>query len=219
MGRPRPAPCIRSYRRRDRCQARSGESRTGSGVGDNCNHAVTFRIHYTAHTVTATVQTSVQVSVPTNISAPTVSGADQQGQQLSLAQGSWSNNPTSISDQWQDCDGSGNNCTAIAGATGQTHTLTSSDVGHTIRVQEIASNAGGTSNPANSAPTAIVIPLPPQNNTPPSTSGTAEQNQTLTLTQGSWSNNPTSIRDRWEDCDSWATAAPASPAPPGRPTR
>ena len=42
------------------------------------------------------------------------------------------------------------------GATGQRHTITRSDMGHTIRVQETASNADGTGGPATSAATRLV---------------------------------------------------------------
>ena len=51
-----------------------------------------------------------------------------------------------------------NNCSAITGATSQTYTLTAADVGHTIRVQETASNAGGSSSPATSSQVGPVTP-------------------------------------------------------------
>ena len=178
-----------------------GEVPDGSSIGDNCDHAVRFQINYTAHTVTATVQPTT-TAAPSLITPPLIYGTAQQGQTLTLTQGSWSNNPTSINDQWQDCDSAGNNCTAIAGATGQTYTLASADVGHTIVMQETASNAGGISTPANSGPTGAVSPAKPQDLSAPLISGSAQQGQTLTLTQGSWSNNPTGIADQWQDCDS-----------------
>jgi len=87
---------------------------------------------------------------------PSISGNTVQGQTLTEAHGSWTNYPTSYSYQWQDCDSVGNNCSAIAGATSQTYTLSASDVGHTIRVQESATNAGGTGGPVASAPTTVV---------------------------------------------------------------
>ncbi len=42
----------------------------------------------------------------------------------------------------------------------------------------------------------------PANSTPPTISGLAEQGQTLSLTQGAWSNSPTSIGHQWADCNS-----------------
>ena len=97
---------------------------------------------------------------PVNVSLPSISGTAIQGETLAETHGLWTNNPTSYRYQWQDCDSSGNACSAIAGATGQSHTLTAGDVGRTIRVQETASNGGGTAGPATSVATAIVAPAP-----------------------------------------------------------
>ena len=142
------------------------------------------------------------VPPPENSAAPEIAGVAQQGQTLTETHGSWSNSPTGYSYQWEDCDTSGNNCSAISGATGQTYTLIGSDVGDTIRVQETASNAGGTSAPATSSASQAVRPLPPTSSGGPSISGSAQQGQTLTEAHGSWSNSPTSYSYQWEDCDS-----------------
>lgn len=119
-----------------------------------------FRIEYNTtgspQTVTATAIGGGGGSAPVNSAPPTLSGSAVEGQALTEAHGSWSNSPTSYVYQWQDCDSSGNNCVSIAGATGQTYTLTSADVGHTVRVQETASNANGVGAPATSAQTAMV---------------------------------------------------------------
>jgi len=91
--------------------------------------------------------------VPANETPPTITGAAQQGQTLTEHNGKWSNEPTSFAYQWLQCDSSGNNCKEIAGATAQTYVPTSSDVGHTIRVRETASNARGAGEPATSTAT------------------------------------------------------------------
>ena len=93
---------------------------------------------------------------PSNLSPPTISGSAVQGHTLTETHGLWSNEPTSYTYQWEDCDSAGNNCSNIVGATGQTYTLTATDVGHTTRVQETASNAGGTRVTATAAATALV---------------------------------------------------------------
>jgi len=95
--------------------------------------------------------------VPASISRPVVSGIAEKGQVLSLTRGEWSNNPTSISDQWERCNTSGESCAAIAGATGEAYTLAAVDIGSTIRVQETARNASGFGPPAVSTPTATVV--------------------------------------------------------------
>src|SRR5207248_3267546 len=124
------------------------------------------------------------------------------GQTLTEAHGEWTNNPTSFAYQWQQCDGSGSNCSAISGATSQTYVPLAGDVGHTLRVQETASNAGGSSGPASSAATAVVIGPVPANTSPPTIVGTAQQGQTLTEPHGVWTNSPTSFAYQWQQCNS-----------------
>src|SRR2546427_487840 len=65
---------------------------------------------------------------PTNKAAPSISGTAQHGQTLTEAHGEWTNNPTSFAYQWLQCDGSGSNCTAISGATGQSYVPLAGDV-------------------------------------------------------------------------------------------
>src|SRR5205807_2159971 len=80
--------------------------------------------------------TKVLPPAPTNKLAPTVSGTAQQGQSPYATHGRSNNAPTSFAYQWLQCDGSGSNCTAISGATGQSYVPLAGDVGHTLRVQE-----------------------------------------------------------------------------------
>jgi hypothetical protein len=138
---------------------------------------------------------------PTNTSPPTIAGTPQQGMTLTEQHGSWTREPTSYTYQWQQCNGEGNACAPISGATGQTYVPVAADVGHTLTVQETAINAVGTSNPATSAPTAPVLIAPPANSSPPTISGTAQQGQTVTEAHGSWTNEPTSFTYRWQRCN------------------
>jgi subtilisin family serine protease len=93
---------------------------------------------------------------PANTAPPTISGTPQQGQTLTEAHGTWTNSPTGFAYQWLQCDSSGNACTAIAAATGQTYVPVAADVAHTLKVQETAANSGGSGSPASSGATAIV---------------------------------------------------------------
>jgi hypothetical protein len=95
-------------------------------------------------------------TLPLNTAAPTITGTAIAQQTLTGAHGAWTSNPIDYADQWDDCDTAGNSCTPIAGATGLSYALKPSDVGHTIRLVETASNAAGAGQPANSAPTALV---------------------------------------------------------------
>jgi PKD domain/Carboxypeptidase regulatory-like domain len=139
--------------------------------------------------------------VPVETKIPTISGGDVQGKTLTEAHGSWEYSPTEYTYQWQRCDESGEHCSALAGATEQTYTLTGEDVGHTIRVQEVATNAGGSSTPAVSAPSAKIAPAVPVNVMVPSLSGTAQQGETLTEGHGEWTNEPTHYEYQWSRCD------------------
>jgi hypothetical protein len=93
---------------------------------------------------------------PANTAPPTTTGTAQQGATLTEHHGTWTNSPTGYTYQWQQCSNLGEGCMSISGATGQTYVPVVGDVGHTIRVQETASNAGGSSSPAASSATAIV---------------------------------------------------------------
>ncbi len=81
--------------------------------------------------------------IPIMISAPTVTGAAQQGQTLTATTGNWGDEPDSYAYQWQHCDASGANCTDVAGATAATYPVTAADVGFTLRADVTAKNRFG----------------------------------------------------------------------------
>jgi hypothetical protein len=83
---------------------------------------------------------------PTNTSPPTISGTAQQERTLTESHGKWTNEPlTGYTIQWLRCESSGTPCNPIANANKQTYEATAFDVGHPLRVQESATNPGGTS--------------------------------------------------------------------------
>jgi hypothetical protein len=90
-----------------------------------------------------------------------ISGGAVQGQMLSSTNGGWMNSPTSFARQWEDCNAVGGKCISIAGATASTLVLAASDVGHSVRVVVMATNAGGSAS-ATSAKTAAVASSVPQ---------------------------------------------------------
>jgi hypothetical protein len=97
-----------------------------------------------------------QPGTPVDKTPPSISGTAQQGEQLTENHGEWDNGPTSYSYKWEDCNAAGVSCVAIEGAAGPSYTLTGSDVGSTIRVQEIGINEHGPGAPAVSAATQTV---------------------------------------------------------------
>ena len=89
---------------------------------------------------------------------PVVTGKTVQGSTLSTSNGTWTNNPTSYSYQWQRCpDLYGTTeswlCSNISGATSSTYVTQAADVGDTIRAIVTATNAGGSSSLASMATT------------------------------------------------------------------
>lgn len=93
---------------------------------------------------------------PSNTALPTISGTPQQGDTLTVSNGSWSGDtPMSFAYQWQDCNSSGASCANISGATSSSYRLQASDVGSTIRSVVTATNAGGSTS-ASSRVTSVV---------------------------------------------------------------
>ncbi len=141
--------------------------------------------------------------VPTNISPPSISGSVVQGQVLSESHGSWTHEPESFTYRWERCSAEGTECVAIPDkATEATYVLTGGDVGHRLRVAEIATNAGGASKPAVSALTAVVVSAVPTNQSPPTISGPVLVGATLTEAHGTWTNQPESFTYQWRRCTS-----------------
>jgi hypothetical protein len=126
----------------------------------------------------------VQGGVPANATPPTISGTATQGQTLTDVNGTWSNNPTSFSYQWEDCDAAGGACTPIPGATGQSYGLGAGDVGDTVVVQETAVNPAGAGAPVLSAPTGVVAAVPTAAPTTTAPAPTATPQQTAGVTFG-----------------------------------
>lgn len=98
----------------------------------------------------ATYASKAPLTAPVNSTAPTVSGVAQEEQTLTATPGSWSENPSSYSYQWQRCSSAGTSCEGIS--TGATYKLGKADLEHRLRVSVVASNAAGVSAPTNWAP-------------------------------------------------------------------
>jgi GH25 family lysozyme M1 (1,4-beta-N-acetylmuramidase) len=93
---------------------------------------------------------------PLAIDAPTVAGVPQTGQLLSASTGTWQANPApTLAYQWQRCtDTTAAKCVPIAKAVTSTYTISSADVGSTVRVVVIAISRGRS---AWSASTAVPV--------------------------------------------------------------
>lgn len=94
---------------------------------------------------------------PANAVAPATSGSARVGETLTAGRGSWTGtDPISYRYQWQRCDGNGNGCTNIAGATAGTYAIADGDDGARLRVVVSAGNWISSVSEAASAPTAAV---------------------------------------------------------------
>ncbi len=144
---------------------------------------------------------TIAAALPVDAQPPSITGIPEEGHPLREHHGEWSNEPTEYSYQWEHCDGSGNNCEAIDGANSRNYAPRSSEVGGTLRVQEKAINAAGTSPAATSAATAQVALAAPANFKPPTVTGSPQQGETLTAHPGAWKNNPTHRSYQWLRCE------------------
>ena len=138
---------------------------------------------------------------PINVLPPAISGTVVDGQSLETSTGTWVGSP-SYSYQWQDCDSSGVNCSNIGGVAGSSYTLADGDIGHTIRVVVTGSNGAGSASATSTQTAPVAPPPPPANTTQPVINGSAVQGQTLSVTTGSWTNDPESYGYVWQDCGS-----------------
>jgi hypothetical protein len=91
------------------------------------------------------VAVAATVSGPSLVSGPAVSGTAAQSRQLTASPGTWSGlGPVTFAYQWYRCDVTGSACAVIRGATGQTYTLGSRDVGKTLGLTLRATDTSGT---------------------------------------------------------------------------
>jgi hypothetical protein len=177
-----------------RDKGNSGSSLDWSGTGFASPYSISQQ--WNSNPVSAYVSTPSEPPPPpvkpANTVSPALSGTPQQGSTLTASPGTWTGTaPISYTYLWSD------------GKTGSTDLLDVSDVGQNVSVTVTAANAAG-STPATSASVGPVTgtpppPGPPVNISRPVISGTAQQGATLTATNGSWTNSPTSYTYQWQD--------------------
>ncbi|MFZ0506585.1 MAG: hypothetical protein WAM29_00400 [Methylocella sp.] len=146
------------------------------------------------------------VAIPVNTVVPTITGTAQAGQTLTATNGTWTNGPTGFTYQWNRTG------TPIGGATASTYVPVAADIGDTLTVSVVATNAGGSGAPATSAPTSAVAAAGsvPVNTVLPTISGTPQVGQTLNATNGTWTNSPTGFTYQWNRAGTAIGGATAS---------
>jgi hypothetical protein len=157
-----------------------------------------------ADTISVDGAASSTSSPPVNMTPPTISGTAQQGSTLTADAGSWGGaTPIDYAYQWRRCDTSGAACADIAGATGSSYAVTSSDVSSTLRVSVTGTNSYGSST-ASSNPSTVVqaASAAPVNTSPPTINGTAREGDVLNANPGGWSGTqPITYTYQWQRCD------------------
>lgn len=139
------------------------------------------------------VATSLAVTMadytPVNILAPEISGSTSLGSTLTTTNGSWSNSPSIFSYQWK------RNGINISGASNSTYVTVVADSTASITCEVTASN-GLTSSPASSN-TLVMANYTPVNTVAPVVTGNAIVGQTLSTTNGTWTNSPSIFSYQW----------------------
>jgi peptidoglycan/xylan/chitin deacetylase (PgdA/CDA1 family) len=148
---------------------------------------------------TAAVTPAIVIVAPANTGLPQVSGQTVVTEQLSTTDGSWSGSAATYSYQWRSCvSGS---CVDIEGATGSTYTLTSNELGKTIEAVVTATNAAGFASATSADTASVTTPVvAPANTASPMLSGTAQEGQQLSTTNGSWVGSPAIYSYQWRSC-------------------
>ena len=158
---------------------------------------------------TATAVTTAQP--PVNVTLPSVTGVLRDGETLTGGSGTWSGIATiGYTRRWLRCNGAGHDCAPVPGATATTYRLTAADVGHTVRLEVIATNPDGVAS-ARSAALAVGA-APPAVTRQPAMTGTPRDGQTLTLATGTWTGTPElALAIQWERCDASGADCAAIP--------
>ena len=123
--------------------------------------------------------------------APSISGTPVAGNTLTCSTGAWEPTPGSYEYEWK-LDGS-----VVAGpGASATYQLPSGDEGKTLVCVVTATLEGLESKPATSAPVTIIgLPVSTE---APSISGTAATGQTLSCSNGAWTESPTGYTYEWK---------------------
>lgn len=144
------------------------------------------------------------VMAPSNVVLPTIAGSAQEGQTLTVSDGTWSGlpAPTLTSQQWMR-----GGSTDIG--SGATYVLVGADVGSSITCTITYSNSQGSAS-ATTVPTGTIVsaplppvpvPIPAPTNSGganlPQISGTTQEGYVLTCSRGVWTNSPTSYSYHW----------------------
>jgi hypothetical protein len=175
---------------------------TPEDVGRTLRIAVTASNSAGSSSASSNQTATVAPLPPAATKLPALSGKAEDGQLLTVSNGTWTGTPPlSYAYQWEACNSSGAECASIAGATASAYRTTTSQIGGTLRAVVTASNAGGSTS-ATSAVSATIVAGPPVNTSLPEASGTAMEGQTLSAGTGTWAGTPPfTYTYQWQSCN------------------
>lgn len=129
---------------------------------------------------------------PSNVTAPVISGSTSLGSVLTTTNGTWSGTPATFSYtyQWK------RNGSPIGGATASTYTTVVADSTASITCDVTADN-GVAPTATEGSNTLTMANYTPANTVRPAVTGTAVVGQTLSTTNGTWTNSPSSFTYQW----------------------
>jgi hypothetical protein len=107
---------------------------------------------------TQTTAVAAATNVPVNTTRPSISGDAVVDETLTADHGSWTNDPTTYSYRWLQCDRFGSSCVPT-GFVGRSYAPRLADVGGTMRVWVTARNTNGSAT-VRSSRSDVVEPLP-----------------------------------------------------------
>ncbi|HVU78522.1 MAG TPA: hypothetical protein VHC67_13145 [Gaiellaceae bacterium] len=133
---------------------------------------------------------------------PALGGDPIVGTPLTVENAAWSATPTATTYAWLRCNANGRLCTAIAGQTQASYTLTPDDVGHVL-VAAATATAGAAKDTVLTLRSAVVRTTPgPVLTAAPAVTGTLQQGRKLTASSGTWTSGGTiAYAYQWYRCD------------------
>ena len=161
---------------------------------------------------TPTAEVAPPNSAPANTGQPDPSGTAQEGQTITVNNGTWAGTaPITYTYAWQRCTPGTGSCTFISGETKSSYELVKADVGFQMRAEVTASNSVGKSSAfSNLTEKVIAKGSPPTNTSLPVIVGDASVGKTVTGFVGVWS-GAKSYTHQWMRCNTSGTGCSAIP--------
>jgi hypothetical protein len=151
-------------------------------------------------------------SAPANTNQPDPSGVAQEGQKITVNNGTWTGTtPITYTYQWQRCTATNPTCTSINSATSSSYVLVTADVGFKMRALVTATNSIGASTTSSNLTDVVAAKgTAPANTSLPLIVGDPTVGKTVTGTTGGWSGAKSFVY-AWQRCNASGSGCSAIP--------